>query len=94
LEYRQTLRDLQRCITWEGIIPRKQRRNFERFLQHDDERIRIEAEKMQFIDGRQSEQMRLEAAEKYEQLEEASERWHELEVTLSNGETWRPSDYL
>jgi len=94
LEYRQALRDLERCITWDGIIPRKQRRSFERFLQHDDERIRIEAEKMQFIDRHERERMRLEAAEKYDELEEATERWFELEIVLSNGETWRPSEYL
>lgn len=94
LEYRQALRNLERCITWDGIIPRKQRRNLERFLQHNDERIRIEAEKMQFIDRHERERMRLEAAEKHDELEEAAERWFELKVTLSNGETWRPSDYL
>jgi hypothetical protein len=94
LEYRQALHNLGHCMTWDGIIPRKQRKNFDRFLQHDDERIRIEAEMMQFIDRHERERMRLQAAEKYDELEEAAERWFELEVTLSNGETWRPSEYF
>jgi hypothetical protein len=94
LSYRQALRDLERCFTWEGIIPRKRRKSSERFLQHDDERIRIEAEKMQFIDRHERQQMGWEAAGKYEELEEATEPWYDLEVTLSNGETWRPSEYF
>ena len=46
LAYRQNLRDLERCLTWEGIIPRKRRKTFERFLHHDDPRIRAYAEEM------------------------------------------------
>ncbi len=46
LAYRQASRDLQRCMTWEGIIPRKRRKSFERFLHHDDARIRVLAQKM------------------------------------------------
>lgn len=47
LAYRQALLNLQRCMTWEGIIPRKRRKSFERFLHDDDPRIRALAEKMQ-----------------------------------------------
>lgn len=94
LAYRQALRDLQRCLTGEGTIPRKRRSTFERFLQHDDERIRIEAEKMQFIDRHERQRMRWEAAGKYDELEENAERWIDLEATLSSGEIWRPSEYL
>ena len=46
LAYRQALRNLERCMTWEGLIPRKRRRSFERFLNHDDPRIRACAEEM------------------------------------------------
>lgn len=52
LAYRQALRNLERCMTWEGIIPRKRRKCFERFLQHDNARIRALAEQMQEEDGR------------------------------------------
>lgn len=50
LAYRQACRDLQRCMTWEGIIPRKRRKSFERFLHHDDTRIRALAKQMQAED--------------------------------------------
>ena len=46
LAYRQACRDLERCITWEGIIPRKRRESFDRFLDHGDPRIRAMAEEM------------------------------------------------
>jgi len=46
IAYRQALRDLQRCVTGDGFIPRKHRKSFERFLQHDDPRIRARAEEM------------------------------------------------
>ena len=46
LAYRQALNDLERCITWEGINPRRRRKTFEQFLSHDDPRIRTLAEEM------------------------------------------------
>ena len=46
LAHRQALRNLQRCVNWEGRIPRKQRKSFEQFLHNDDPRIRDLAKKM------------------------------------------------
>ena len=46
LAYQQALRNLERCMTWEGIIPRKRRKSFEQFLDHKDPRIRARAEEM------------------------------------------------
>jgi len=46
LAYRQARRNLERCMTWEGIIPRKRRKSFETFLDHKDRRIRARAEEM------------------------------------------------
>ena len=46
LAYRQARRDLERCATWEGIIPRKRRKAFQAFLNHDDPRIRAMAEQL------------------------------------------------
>ena len=46
LAYRQALRNLERCVTWEGVIPRKRRKSFEQFLVHEDARIRTCAEEM------------------------------------------------
>ena len=50
LEYRQNLRDLERLVTWDGIIPRKRRRVFEKFLSHPDARIRQCAQELAAID--------------------------------------------
>lgn len=43
LSYRQVSRDLGRLVTWNGIIPRKHRKSFDRFLNHSNPRIREEA---------------------------------------------------
>jgi hypothetical protein len=40
LQHRQDLRNLKRLFTWEGIIGRKKRKAFNRFLEHPDPRIR------------------------------------------------------
>jgi len=37
-------------MTWEGIIPRKRQKSFERFLHHGDARIRALAKQMQTED--------------------------------------------
>jgi hypothetical protein len=50
LAYRQECRNLDGCMTWEGIIPRKRRKSFDRFLNHSDRRIRALAEQMQAQD--------------------------------------------
>lgn len=44
LNYRQAVRNLERNVTFEGIIGRKRRKSFEKFLSHPDERIRKYAE--------------------------------------------------
>lgn len=46
LAYRQSVRDLERCLTWEGFVRRKQRASFERFLRHEDPRVREMAERV------------------------------------------------
>ena len=50
LAYRQACRNLERCVTWEGIIPRKRRKSFQGFLNDDDPRIREMAEQIQVED--------------------------------------------
>lgn len=47
LAYLQALRNLEQCGTWEGIIPRKRRKQFLPFLDHADPRIRALAREMQ-----------------------------------------------
>ena len=51
LTYRQQVRNLERCVTWEGFIRRKQRVAFDRFLQHEDPRVRAMAEELRRVDA-------------------------------------------
>jgi hypothetical protein len=48
LEYRQHIRNIERTLDWDGRIRRRQRKVFERFLNHPNPRVRafaIEAKK-------------------------------------------------
>ena len=40
LAYRQTMRDLDRSLTWDGHIPKRNREQFLKYLNHKDEQIR------------------------------------------------------
>ncbi len=40
LEYRQAVRNIDRCLTWEGLLRRRQRMAFERFRTHANDRVR------------------------------------------------------
>lgn len=46
LEYRQALRDMERCIDYNGTILRKRRRQYETFLHHENPRIRAAAQEI------------------------------------------------
>jgi hypothetical protein len=46
LQYRRDLGNLERLVTWEGIIGRKKQKAFKRFLEHPDPRIRRYAEEL------------------------------------------------
>ena len=72
LAYRQALRNLDRCMTWEGIIPRKRRKAFEQFLEHEDPRIRALAHEMLEEDLFAR---RMPAEELDAKMAEADERW-------------------
>ena len=43
LAYRQTVRNLERLLTWDGRIPRRNREQFRKYLNHKDERVRAYA---------------------------------------------------
>lgn len=49
-EFRSAENNLERCMMWEGIIPKKRRRQFETFLLHPDARIRAIAAQMKRAD--------------------------------------------
>ncbi len=47
LEYRQAVRNIDRCLDWDGRLRRKQRKSFERFRDHPNERVRRYLEKLE-----------------------------------------------
>lgn len=51
-EFRGAENNLQRCATWDGLIPRKRRRQFEPFLEHPNSLIRAMAHEMRAVDRR------------------------------------------
>ena len=55
IAYRQNVRNLERCVTWEGFIRRKERAAFDRFLKHEDPRVRAMAEELQRVDAQNRE---------------------------------------
>lgn len=59
LQYRQDLRNLERLVTWEGIIGRKRRNAFNGFLKHPDPRISRHAEELAALDVKARSQRRL-----------------------------------
>jgi hypothetical protein len=65
LRYRQDLRNLERLVTEEGIIGRKKRKAFNRFLEHHDPRIRRYAEELAAEDVEARSDMRLVEDEYY-----------------------------
>src|SRR5215813_711423 len=46
LAYRQAVRDIDRLVDWNGVVRRKQRKSFEQFLCHPNERIRLYAKEV------------------------------------------------
>ena len=54
---RSELNNLERCMTWEGIVPRKRRKTFNRFLNSENPRIRAVAEAMAEEDRRERQLM-------------------------------------
>jgi hypothetical protein len=57
LEFRSELNNLERCMTWEGIVPRKRRKTFNRFLNSENPRILAVAEAMAEEDRRERQLM-------------------------------------
>jgi len=51
LAYRQAIRDLDRLLTWDGRIPRKRRGQFEKYLHHENERVRAYALELEMADA-------------------------------------------
>ncbi len=47
LEYRQAVRDIDRCLDWDGRLKRRQGKAFERFRDHANPRVRSYVEKVE-----------------------------------------------
>jgi hypothetical protein len=52
LAYRQTIRNLERLVTCDGIVLRKNRAQFRRYLKHRNERVRAYARQLSAVVGR------------------------------------------
>jgi hypothetical protein len=73
LAYRQAVRDIERLIDWSGVVRRKQRQVFERFLSHPNERVRRYAEEVAAQDAREREAYRQQRL-----------KWEEEDLRLSD----------
>ena len=51
LAYRQTVRNLERLLTREGRIPRRNREQFRKYLNHKDEQVRAYARRIETADA-------------------------------------------
>jgi hypothetical protein len=51
LAYRQTVRNLDRLLTWNSRIPRRHREQFRKYLNHKDERVRAYACQIEAADA-------------------------------------------
>jgi hypothetical protein len=89
LQYRQALRDLERLVSWDGIIRRKRRQQFAPFLEHANPRVRALAEELQQED--------LRVRELYKRAREEDERLLESQVlreyALAEEEDFAPEDF-
>ncbi len=83
LAFRQQERNLDRLLTWDGMIRRRCRAAFERYLTHPDQRVREYANKVkQHDEERRQEWREMREAERLE--EERLEQYRD-EVTLDDG---------
>jgi hypothetical protein len=59
LDYRQAVHNLGRLVTWEGFIPRKKRVQFNKYLEHENERVRTYALELEVADALKRAEQRL-----------------------------------
>jgi hypothetical protein len=51
LVYRQSVRNLERLLTWDGRVPRENREQFKKYLNHENERVRAFATELETTDA-------------------------------------------
>jgi hypothetical protein len=62
LAYRQSMRNLERLLTWDGRVPHENRRQFKKYLNHENERIREFAMEIETADAWARAERRLDRA--------------------------------
>jgi len=88
LAYRQAARDIDRLVDDSGVVRRKQRTSFERFLAHPDERVRAYANEVAARDVQAREAFRQDRL-----AEEAAELAWERAVLMDDGDpSWRDDE--
>jgi len=80
LAFRQAVRNIERLLDWNGMLRRKQRKAFEKFLSHSNPRVREYAESVARHDAEQREEYRQMRIEE----EEEDARWI---ATIDSGAT-------
>jgi hypothetical protein len=90
LEYRQAVRNIDRSLTWEGRLRRKQRATFERYRDHPNERVRRYVEE---LEAHWEEERR-----QWREMRRQEELWEEEwaaqfdEVGMEDGDLGEPLD--
>ena len=59
LAYRQSVRNLERLLTWDGRVPGENRGHFKKYLNHENERVRAFATEIETIDAWERAERRL-----------------------------------
>jgi len=80
LAYRQTIRDLDRLLTWNGHIPRRNREQFRKYLNHKDERIRAYARQIEATDALNRAEQRLQQDLDDFLVEQAAETYNDEDI--------------
>ena len=80
LAYRQTMRDLDRLLTWNGHIPRRNREQFRKYLNHEDERIRAYACRIEATDALNCAEQRLQQDLDDFLVEQAAETYNDEDI--------------
>ncbi|HWB12907.1 MAG TPA: hypothetical protein VG826_27025 [Pirellulales bacterium] len=81
LTYRQQVRNIERCLTYEGTVRRKRRRFVEQFLGHDDLRLRAWADEL--LTG-----VLLDAGHDVYEEAEPADLWQESLTCASEDQVW------
>ena len=80
VNYRQALRNLERCLGMNTTISRKHRESFNRFLTHKDPRIRAAARDMEALDAQTRAEWRELRQQELELEDRMIEAWDCLEA--------------